>query len=188
MAVSSELLSADGHASTAAMLAVLSHDYVATEVDERLFEALLAYTLNAIPELARDLFGGTDSRFVLGKRGSQPDVVGYRGEELTVGIEVKIHSNLHFPRERCQLDNYADAAPAARLYIIVSDGNATKLASKMETENYLTESRHRWKVLTLSRLREALVRTTGVEAVSDDPAARLILALARLVLCHTPYT
>ena len=182
MAVSSELLSADGHASTAAMLAVLSHDYVATEVDERLFEALLAYTLNAVPELARDLFGGTDSSFVLGKRGSQPDVVGYRGEELTVGIEVKIHSNLHFPRERCQLDNYADAAPAAHLYIIVSDENATKLASKMETENYLTESRHRWKVLTLSRLRETLVRTTGVAAVSDDPAARLILALARLVL------
>jgi hypothetical protein len=162
------------------MLAVLSHRHVATGVDERLFEALLAHTLNSVPGLPSDLFGVTAGNFVLGKRGRQPDVVGYQGEDLTVGVEVKIHSNLHFPGRRCQLDNYADGAPDARLFIIVSDERAARLVSKMESENYLTESRHRWEVLTLSRLRETLVRSTGHELANEDPATRLILALARL--------
>jgi hypothetical protein len=179
----SKPLSADGHAAAAAMLAVLSDEYVATDVDERLFEALLTYTLNSVPKLSRALFGVAGGNFVLGKRGRQPDVVRYRGQDVAIGIEVKIHSNLHFPKGRCQLDNYADDAPTAHLFIIVSDEKAAKLMSKMESQKYLTESRHRWKVLTLSRLREALMRSTRLESVSDDPAARLILAIARLVLC-----
>jgi len=163
------------------MLAVLSHQYVATDVDERLFEALLAYTLNSVPGLPGDLFGVTADNFVLGERGKQPDVVGYCGEDFAVGIEVKIHSNFNFPGGRSQLDNYADGAPAARLFIVVPEGRVDSLVSKMESEKYETESRHRWEVLTLSRLRETLARSTGLEPVSEDPAARLILALARLV-------
>jgi hypothetical protein len=70
--VGSEPLSADGHAATAAMLAVLSHQDVARRVDERLFEALLAYTLNSVPGLPGDLFGITASNFGFGKRPSNP--------------------------------------------------------------------------------------------------------------------
>jgi hypothetical protein len=179
--VGSEPLSADGHAATAAMLAVLSHQDVARRVDERLFEALLAYTLNSVPGLPGDLFGITASNFGFGKRPKQPDVVGYHGEDPAVGIEVKIHSNLSFPGGRCQLDNYADGVPAARLFIIAPDERVTSLVSGMGSEEHWTESRHRWEMLTLSRLHETLVGLTGLRPVSEDPAARLILALARLI-------
>lgn len=182
MTAPGEPLSADGRAAAEAMLTILSHQRVAAKVNEALFEALLAYVLNSVPSLSAGLFGITASNFALGKRYEQPDVVGYRDQEIVVGVEIKIHSNLQFPANgKCQLDNYAKTVPAARLFLVTADRRANRLRSEMKSEKKWTESCDRWEILTLSRLQQTLLHLEGPELpVTENPAARLILALARL--------
>src|SRR3954471_21342769 len=109
-------LSKDGRAAAAALGAVLRHPQATKRMDERLFEALLAYSLTAIDGLASaaglvDKQGVVPPEFRLGTRG-YPDVVGKRDDGLGVGIEVKLRSNHNWQSSiaRWQLDVYADRA------------------------------------------------------------------------------
>jgi hypothetical protein len=170
----------DGTTAASAMRALLSHPHIATRVDERLFEALLAHTLNHVPGLASTLLGCDENlRFKLGGR-RKPDVVGLLEAPYTTGIEVKLRSNHNWQRgpKRWQLDVYSDFAPQARLFLLLPDERVEAFTSELVTE--LVESRFRWTILTLSMLRTALERATGDVAPDDNAAARLMLALGRL--------
>jgi hypothetical protein len=162
------------------MIAVVRHPDVTTYVDERLFEALLACTLNWVPSWQDDLFGLTAIHFQRGCRG-QPDVVGYHGDDLAAGIEVKIHSQHNWqegPR-RWQLDAYAAAAPDVPLFLILPGCRVAPFMSKLQRDK--VSSRSRWQPVTLSQLHDTLARRTGLTPAADgDPAAQLMLALARL--------
>ncbi|MEV6514989.1 hypothetical protein AB0M37_04280 [Micromonospora chalcea] len=169
----------DAQAAARALLAVLDHSEVTTKVDERLFEALLAYGLQSIPGLGSALFScGSDVAFDLGQRGGQADIVGYQNHELVVECEVKLHSNIHWPQGRCQLDNYADFAPAnAQLFLLTAQNRLAKIEKELRE----VRSGQRWTVLHDRTLREAVAQAAGPLPVGDGSAERLIYALARLV-------
>lgn len=179
----------DAEAAARALLAVLGHPDVATSVDERLFEALLVYGLQAIPGLGAALFAcDAEVEFTLGRRGSQADIVGLRHGVVVMECEIKLHSNVHWPGGRvCQLDNYADRAPAeAALCIVTDQDRMPHLRAELADDEYPVHSRDRWKILHHHAVRDAVERTVGPLARGDGSAERLARALARLVEAEAP--
>lgn len=163
-----------------ALAALLSHEAVATRVDERLLEALLAHALNVVPGLASRLHLPSDARFALGARGDEPDVIGRVSGDAACGIEVKVHSNLNWAERSgaWQLDNYAARFPVgSRLLLLTSDARASRLADELERQEVL--SRDRWECLSLGSLAAALTEVAPV-AHSQPGVTNLMLALARL--------
>ncbi|SCG71693.1 hypothetical protein GA0070613_4958 [Micromonospora inositola] len=155
---------------------MLDHPDVATDADERLFEALLLYGLRCIPKLGDHLFScGSDVDFRFGARG-QADIVGWRGETVLVECEVKIRAQFNGQKDGVnQLDRYAANVPSdASLFLLTPETYYPTLAL------YEVHTWERWTPIWLTSLRTAVLATAGQSPAGDGSAERLARALARL--------
>jgi hypothetical protein len=185
-------ISKDGRAAAAALGAVLQHPQATKSMDERLFEALLAYSLTTINGFSSaaglvDKGGLAPSAFRLGTRG-YPDVIGDSGGSLGVGIEVKLRSNHNWQtgKQRWQLDVYADRATSAtNLFVLCADSKRQALLREFasvaqENPPRSVQSSGLWTFISPDDLLRALHQVVGSVKSSDQSAAALMLALARL--------